>query len=1706
MYTKANGLKNNKKEWSREMKRKQTIGQKKMLAATMPEASQFWEKELNNAIPSTYSTDFYRSNVKDYNANYFSKSIKIDLDIRKKLVDNFCVKDNELCELFASSVFALLYINYNGLAHDFLVNYKAKSYNQYLKVPLRMQIDENSTLLSLFNSVIDFKDRAQEYKNYPVDLLIPSQNIDVNVICSAEYEATNLDNDSILKFDFIEERDSGDFILTVTGDTSRYLKDSIKDIANKIYMLLDKCANSPMSKLLHINLFAQSDKEISDLLNLTDNSFSETASLVDLFNKTFNSQANENAVISNEHKFTFSELDRMSKQIESFIYEISDSEDSIVGILADRSIDFLIGVLGILRSGKAYLPLDPKAPVERNNVVLNQSGTKIVLCAEKYIDRVPNSIRGYALESINKSEINYEHATITPQSLAYIIFTSGSTGLPKGVCVNHKSVVNRIEWMQNSFPLCADDVILHKTPATFDVSVWELFWWLIAGCKVTLLPPNQEANPESIIEAIENNSVTTMHFVPSMLNAFLDYVESTGSISRIKSLRQVFCSGEALSPNHVQKFYALFDNVKLINLYGPTEATVDVSCHITKVDDNPVPIGRPIDNNRLYIVDSFHNQRPVGMVGELCIAGVGVSNGYINDASRTAERFLSMPSLNEDTVYMTGDLARLRHDQTIEYLGRNDRQVKVRGFRIELGEIEIALTNQGYINDAVVISNVESDGIAHLFSYVILADKTITREKIMEDLSKTLPKYMIPDKVIIVESMPLTVNGKVDKTALLSLRDNRENNEKILPSSKEEKLMANIWESVLGIDEIGVTENFFALGGNSINFVSVLALANEKGLKFTFQQLFKNPTIRDLLKNSNEMESNEEVLHKVSNFELISDQDRSKIPDGIEDAYPMSLLQSGLVYQSIVMQGDNNYHDIVSYLIKGEINIDKFKEAVQSLVTSQPIFRTSYNLRDFSEYMQLVHKKLEQLPLNIHDIRGLKTQEEQDKWYEDWFWKEQHRPFEWETPGLVQLHIHILSDDLYRYSISQHNSALDGWSMNKVHTYLFQTYFDLINNSNEKTVKIGGNDHNRSFIHLEKQAIKSETHRKFWSETLENAPTGMIPRSRETKRSKGNEVVFHDVELPKGLSEKLINLANKLKVPVKDILLASHVKFLSLLTKEDDVFLGYEIGGRPEILGAEDALGVFLNTMPFRVILNKDETWGELISNVYDAEAKVLPFRRYPMAKVKQDMGNMGILFETVFNFTHFYSLKNIRDLPGFDLIDVRAAAITEFPLRIEYSRHFYTDEVQLSLHYHTAEFDEGDMNVFGKTFIQILEAMVNHTDDQHNGTSMEKYLNKFTIYSNEIDTENTEESGLDKVEIKDKMEQPDFLEALDRIKDIWSNVLGIPQSEINLTDDFFLIGGNSLSAMKVSLLMEKQLSLKTIMQKSVLYELALEIMDNNSDLIENTNLLQCLSKSTSSSLNVIFLPYAGGNALNFMPIAKEFAKTNKDVSVFAAELPGHDPSSKSSKLMNFSSLAKQITDEIEVKMGETDYVIWGHCVGTALAFEVTRQLEERSRSPKKLYLASKIISNPNEILQTIENAKRLVFDDISKFHAEWTGTNELSTLGEEYELHLVKAFMHDSIESNKYLHSLWNKIDDITLSTPTVMVVTKDDPATITYAKDWSSWSNWITDLKLKEFNSGGHYFLRTIQSEVVDFLLSENDNQKNKPKQQNQELLIKK
>ena len=406
-----------------------------------------------------------------------------------------------------------------------------------------------------------------------------------------------------------------------------------------------------------------------------------------------------------------------------------------------------------------------------------------------------------------------------------------------------------------------------------------------------------------------------------------------------------------------------------------------------------------------------------------------------------------------------------------------------------------------------------------------------------------------------------------------------------------------------------------------------------QGLNFTFQQLFQYPTIEGLIQHSHETAPDDVVPHEFLPFEMLKEEDRKKIPAGISDAYPMSMLQSGLVYQSEIMQSSRSYHDIVSHLIQAPINLDLFKKAVKVLVDQNPVFRTSYHLKEFSENLQLVHENVDELPLLVVDIRHLKSEAEHEAWYQQWVLDEQNHAFSWEKPGLVRLHIHLMRDNLYRYCISQHNSALDGWSMTLIHTKLFELYYSML--KDEKLESLPVENHLRNFIGLEQYSINSKEHIKFWHDYMNNRPRTKIPRLRPAQKEKEMEVVFHDVLITNELSDEVIKLAQRIGVPVKNVLLAAHLKFHSFICGEEDIITGYEHAGRPELPGADRAFGVFLNTIPFRVQVN-DATWEDLIKQTYQAEAKVLPYRRYPMAKVKQDMQTTGELFETVFNFTRF--------------------------------------------------------------------------------------------------------------------------------------------------------------------------------------------------------------------------------------------------------------------------------------------------------------------------------------------------------------------------------------------------------------------------------------------------------------------------------------
>jgi len=419
------------------------------------------------------------------------------------------------------------------------------------------------------------------------------------------------------------------------------------------------------------------------------------------------------------------------------------------------------------------VPLSPDDPPERRNYVLENAGVKILLVHAATVSKVPAGLPCINLEQPE----TYTGATSNPVlvnqpgDLAYVIYTSGSTGKPKGVMIEHRSVVNRLHWMQGAYPINHQDVLLQKTSFCFDVSVWELFWWAIEGAALCLLVPRGEKFPQALVETIKKHKVTVMHFVPSMFNVFLDYLDGKPDkvSAALPSLRRVFASGEALSAAHVRLFNKIIGDVtgcRLTNLYGPTEATVDVTyfdCP-TGSDFNQIPIGRPIQNIRAYIIKDG-KQAGIGEEGELCLAGVGLARGYLNNAQLTSERFVEHPAVPGERIYRTGDVARWLPDGNIEYLGREDHQVKIRGLRIELGEIENTILAFPGIANCVVVTKKYSETIVLIVAYIV-CKQDVSTEALKQHLQRYLPEYMVPGHFEKISSIPLNSSGKADRKAL----------------------------------------------------------------------------------------------------------------------------------------------------------------------------------------------------------------------------------------------------------------------------------------------------------------------------------------------------------------------------------------------------------------------------------------------------------------------------------------------------------------------------------------------------------------------------------------------------------------------------------------------------------------------------------------------------------------------------------------------------------------------------------------------------------------------------------------------------------------------------------------------------------------------------------------------------------------------------
>ncbi|WP_145003791.1 non-ribosomal peptide synthetase [Pseudomonas oryzihabitans] len=550
------------------------------------------------------------------------------------------------------------------------------------------------------------------------------------------------------------------------------------------------------------------------------------------------------ALVFGAQRLSYAELNRRANRLAHALIERGVGPEVLVGVALKRSVELVVGLLAVLKAGGAYVPLDPDYPRQRLEFLLTDSGVRLLLSqshlelpASEGLQRLDLDQDGDWLE--HQLETDPEIA-LAGEHLAYVLYTSGSTGQPKGAGNRNSALTNRLCWMQQAYGLDGADAVLQKTPFSFDVSVWEFFWPLMTGARLVVAAPGDHRDPAKLVETINREGVTTLHFVPSMLQAFLQ----EPSVASCASLKRIVCSGEALPADAQQQVFAKLPQAGLYNLYGPTEAAIDVT-HWTCVEEgkDTVPIGKPIANLACYLLDGNLEPVPVGVLGELYLAGKGLARGYHQRPGLTAERFVASPFVAGERLYRTGDLARYRADGVIEYAGRIDHQVKLRGLRIELGEIEARLLEHPLVREVAVLA---VDG-RQLVGYVVLESETGDwREALAVHLAVSLPEYMVPAQWLALEKMPLSPNGKLERKALPKPDVATEQTGYSAPRNEVERTLAAIWQALLGVERVGLDDNFFALGGDSIVSIQVVSRARQAGLHLSPRDLFQHQSVRAL--------------------------------------------------------------------------------------------------------------------------------------------------------------------------------------------------------------------------------------------------------------------------------------------------------------------------------------------------------------------------------------------------------------------------------------------------------------------------------------------------------------------------------------------------------------------------------------------------------------------------------------------------------------------------------------------------------------------------------------------------------------------------------------------------------------------------------------------------------------------------------------------
>lgn len=999
---------------------------------------------------------------------------------------------------------------------------------------------------------------------------------------------------------------------------------------------------------------------------------------------------------------TFGELDQRANQLAHWLMDQGVGPETIVPILMDRSPAMLVAINAILKAGGAYLPLDPEHPKDRLAFIIDEVQAGFVLSMDALTYRAPDTVPVIAVDSdqldLSTMSSARPQRQSRPDQLAYVIYTSGSTGKPKGVMLEHQSICNHMRWMQDTFELGAADAVMLKTPYTFDVSLCELFLPLMTGTPLVIAKPGGHKDPEYLVELINHHGITHIHFVPSLAFLFLDVCDH----ARCPSLRRFLLTGEAVSTELESRFLNNFPDAECWNLYGPTEAAVHASSWLCDQQsrEHTVPIGKALPNTRLYVVDEHMNLMGPGLVGELLIGGVQVARGYINRPELTAERFINDPFSDEPfKAYRTGDLVKLRPDGALEYIGRNDFQVKLRGLRIELGEIESVILRHPGITQCAVLCREDRPNDQRLVAYIVAKPQLANwLADLKTHMGQLLPDYMMPQHFIQLPALPLTSSGKVDRKALPAPElPTAENSDYVAPQTRLETSLSELWAGILGVHAVSVTANFFDLGGHSLLGTQMLAQVKSlHGISLGLGKLFEAPTVRALTRLIEQAQSSDQPVRRLE-----------PVPaDTVVYATPQQ--QVWYLYEKIVPESFA-FNLPAIFRFRGELDIKALERALNSIMERHDVLRANFLNTDGQVQIVTTPDRRIDLPLSSLADVGIDRVED----LENALGSQVGVGFDVESEALFKAQLIKAGDADHILFLMVHHLVFDGWSFDLLLREMCALYNAYAKGLGNPLAPLPIQF--RDFAHWQHQWLEKEhdntlleQHLAFWKENLGgDLPVLGLPLDFERPYVQPHRCRGIKFSMDQSAVESLERIAIRHQTTLFMVLMALYVLMLHRFSRQSDLIVSLPVYARnqEELSGV---MGPLINALACRFTLDGVQTFDDLVHYVKQTLLTAMDHQDVPFESIVRAINpprdsSRNPVAQTLFNYQ---DVRNRQDqMDGIDRSQINLDRVgVETDLDVWFKRHL--DGIEAGFEYPVELFRHETVEAFVDSFIESIRTV----------------------------------------------------------------------------------------------------------------------------------------------------------------------------------------------------------------------------------------------------------------------------------------------------------------------------------------------------------------------------------------------------------------